>query len=113
MKTNSIEDGDTEFDYLFKIVLIGDPGVGKTAIVQRFKYNTFVDRHASTIGVDFLLKTLEIDGKKIKVIHWYKYRASDNLFLPPNSEIQSCHPSNPANRILKINNKMEFREAGK
>ena len=61
------EDVDTDFDYLFKIILIGDPGVGKTAIVHRFKYNTFVERHASTIGVDFTLKTMQVDDKRIKV----------------------------------------------
>lgn len=68
MKRNQVpEDVDTEFDYLFKIVLIGDAGVGKTAIVHRFKYNTFVERHASTIGVDFTLKTMQVDDKRIKV----------------------------------------------
>lgn len=61
------EDVDTDFDYLFKIILIGDPGVGKTAIVHRFKYNTFVEQHASTIGVDFTLKTMQVDDKRIKV----------------------------------------------
>ncbi|XP_065674578.1 ras-related protein Rab-43 [Hydra vulgaris] len=61
---------DTDFDYLFKIVLIGDAGVGKTAIVHRFKYNTFVDRHASTIGVDFTIKTIQVDDKKIKLQIW-------------------------------------------
>ena len=58
---------ETDFDYLFKIVLIGDAGVGKTSIVHRFKYNTFVDRYASTIGVDFTIKTIQVDDKKIKV----------------------------------------------
>ena len=61
------DEGDSDFDYLFKIVLIGDAGVGKTAIVHRFKYNTFVERHASTIGVDFTIKTMQVDDKKIKV----------------------------------------------
>ena len=65
--SNVPEDVDTDFDYLFKIVLIGDAGVGKTAIVHRFKYNTFVERHASTIGVDFTLKTMQVDDKKIKL----------------------------------------------
>jgi Ras-related protein Rab-43 len=55
------------FDYLFKIVLIGDPGVGKTCLVQRFHNGTYVERHGSTIGVDFTMKTVEIDTKKIKV----------------------------------------------
>ena len=67
-------DLDDSFDYLFKIVLIGDPGVGKTCIVQRFKKGTFVERHGSTIGVDFTMKTLVVDSKKVKV------RASFNLF---------------------------------
>lgn len=71
MKRNQVpEDVDTEFDYLFKIVLIGDAGVGKTAIVHRFKYNTFVERHASTIGVDFTLKTMQVDDKRIKLQIW-------------------------------------------
>ncbi len=65
--TERENDTDSDFDYLFKIVLIGDAGVGKSAIVHRFKYNTFVDRHASTIGVDFLIKSLNVEGKKIKV----------------------------------------------
>ena len=60
-------DLDDSFDYLFKIVLIGDPGVGKTCIVQRFKKGTFVERHGSTIGVDFTMKTLVVDAKKVKV----------------------------------------------
>ena len=60
-------DLDDSFDYLFKIVLIGDPGVGKTCIVQRFKKGTFVERHGSTIGVDFTMKTLVVDSKKVKV----------------------------------------------
>lgn len=55
------------FDYLFKIVLIGDPGVGKTCLVQRFDKGTYMERHGSTIGVDFTMKTIAIDEKKIKV----------------------------------------------
>lgn len=60
-------DSDDTFDYLFKIVLIGDAGVGKTCVVQRFKSGTYVEKHGSTIGVDFTMKTLQIDGKLIKV----------------------------------------------
>lgn len=60
-------DADETFDYLFKIVLIGDADVGKTCVVQRFKAGTYVEKHASTIGVDFTMKTLQIDGKLVKV----------------------------------------------
>lgn len=58
---------DEQFDYLFKIVLIGDCGTGKTCIVQRLKSGNFIERHGNTIGVDFSMKTLVVDGKKVKV----------------------------------------------
>jgi hypothetical protein len=60
-------DTDDQFDYLFKIVLIGDAGVGKTCVVQRFKTGNFLEKHGSTIGVDFTMKTLSLDGKRVKV----------------------------------------------
>ncbi|CAJ0600823.1 unnamed protein product [Cylicocyclus nassatus] len=63
-------DGDDGFDYLFKIVLIGDMGVGKTCVVQRFRNGTYVDRQGTTIGVDFTMKTLVIDGKRVKLQIW-------------------------------------------
>lgn len=58
---------EESFDFLFKIVLIGDCGVGKTCVVQRFKSGSFVERHGNTIGVDFSMKTVTVDGKKVKV----------------------------------------------
>lgn len=61
------QDSDDAYDFLFKIVLIGDAGVGKTCVVQRFKSGVFVERQGSTIGVDFTMKTLEIQGKRVKV----------------------------------------------
>nr|QZX57794.1 ras-related protein Rab43 [Locusta migratoria] len=62
--------GDDSFDFLFKIVLIGDCGTGKTCVVQRFKSGTFIERHGSTIGVDFSMKTVIVDGKKVKLQIW-------------------------------------------
>lgn len=58
---------DETFDFLFKIVLIGDCGTGKTCVVQRFKTGHYEERHGNTIGVDFSMKTISINGKKIKV----------------------------------------------
>lgn len=65
--TQAMSSGDEAFDFLFKIVLIGDCGTGKTCIVQRFKSGTFVERHGNTIGVDFSMKTVVVDGKRVKV----------------------------------------------
>lgn len=61
---------DESFDYLFKVVLIGDVAVGKTCVVQRFKNGTFIEKQGTTIGVDFTMKTLIIDGKRIKLQIW-------------------------------------------
>ncbi|XP_055504180.1 ras-related protein Rab-43 isoform X1 [Leucoraja erinacea] len=63
-------DPDESFDFLFKVVLIGDAGVGKTCVVQRFKSGIFVERQGNTIGVDFTMKTLEIQGKRVKLQIW-------------------------------------------
>ncbi|XP_015610091.1 ras-related protein Rab-43 [Cephus cinctus] len=67
---NLMTTSDENFDYLFKIVLIGDCGTGKTCVVQRFKSGTFIERHGSTIGVDFSMKTVVVDGKRVKLQIW-------------------------------------------
>lgn len=59
---------DENFDYLFKIVLIGDCETGKTSVVQRFRSGIFIERQGTTIGVDFTIKNVLIDGKKVKVL---------------------------------------------
>ncbi|ESO06867.1 hypothetical protein HELRODRAFT_191216 [Helobdella robusta] len=65
-----VVESDEVFDLLFKLVLIGDAGVGKTCLVQRFMGGSFIERHSSTIGVDFTMKTITIDGKKVKLQIW-------------------------------------------
>ena len=59
-----------EYDYLFKILLIGDSGVGKSSILARFTEDIFCETYISTIGVDFKIKTLEIDNKSAKLQIW-------------------------------------------
>merc|ERR1712071_527736 len=61
--SSSMED----YKYLFKVVLIGNAGVGKTCLVRRFTQGVFPPGQGATIGVDFMIKTVEIDGLKIKV----------------------------------------------
>ena len=55
---------------MFKFVLVGDSGVGKSSLLFRFAENTFTDSFINTIGVDFRSRTLEIDGKKAKLQIW-------------------------------------------
>jgi Ras-related protein Rab-1A len=59
-----------EYDYLFKCLLIGDSGVGKSSIVSRFVDNTFENSYISTIGVDFKIKTIKINDKIVKLQMW-------------------------------------------
>ncbi len=59
-----------DFDYLFKIIVIGSGGVGKTALTTRFAQGIFRDQYKMTIGVDFSIKTIEINGKKVKLQIW-------------------------------------------
>ncbi len=56
-----------QYDHSFKIVLIGDSGVGKSCILMRFADDKFNENFYATIGVDFRFKNLEIDGKTIKL----------------------------------------------
>ncbi|KAB2612637.1 ras-related protein Rab11D-like [Pyrus ussuriensis x Pyrus communis] len=62
--------GDDEYDYLFKLVLIGDSGVGKSNLLSRFTRNEFNLESKSTIGVEFATKTLTVDAKLIKAQIW-------------------------------------------
>lgn len=61
---------ETEVKYLFKIILIGNSGVGKTSLMKGYTDETYSFSQASTIGVDFKIKTLELDGEKIKLQIW-------------------------------------------
>ncbi|XP_006887225.1 PREDICTED: ras-related protein Rab-19 [Elephantulus edwardii] len=61
---------DENFDYLFKIILIGDSNVGKTCVVQHFKSGVYMETQQNTIGVDFTVRSLEIEGKKVKMQVW-------------------------------------------
>ncbi|XP_042494630.1 ras-related protein RABA2a [Macadamia integrifolia] len=76
---------DEEYDYLFKVVLIGDSGVGKSNILSRFTRNEFCLESKSTIGVEFATRTLQVEGKTIKAQIWdtagqERYRAITSAY---------------------------------
>lgn len=76
---------DDEYDYLFKLVLIGDSGVGKSNLLSRFTKNEFNLESKSTIGVEFATRSLRIDNKVIKAQIWdtagqERYRAITSAY---------------------------------
>jgi len=60
-----------EYNYLFKNIVVGDGGCGKTALVVRFSQGYFLEQYKLTIGVEFAVKTISIkDGIKVKLQIW-------------------------------------------
>ena len=58
------------YDYTFKIMLLGEPGVEKTTLAQKYCLDIFNPSEKLTIGIDFYVKTIELDGKTIKLQIW-------------------------------------------
>lgn len=61
---------DENYDYLFKLVLIGDSGVGKSNLLSRFTRNEFNLESKSTIGVEFATRSVRIEDKVVKAQIW-------------------------------------------
>eukprot|EP01119_Soliformovum_irregulare_P013627 TRINITY_DN3651_c0_g1_i1.p1 TRINITY_DN3651_c0_g1~~TRINITY_DN3651_c0_g1_i1.p1 ORF type:complete len:215 (+),score=37.69 TRINITY_DN3651_c0_g1_i1:132-776(+) len=57
-------------DYIFKILILGDAGAGKSSLLLRYTDDMFCDSYMSTVGVDFKFKTVQINGKIVKLQIW-------------------------------------------
>jgi len=76
---------DDDYDYLFKVVLIGDSGVGKSNLLSRFTKNEFSLESKSTIGVEFATRSIHVDDKIVKAQIWdtagqERYRAITSAY---------------------------------
>ena len=56
-----------EHDYMIKMIIIGDASVGKTSLLLRFSEDFFQQSHLATLGIDFKMKTVQLDGKNVKL----------------------------------------------
>ena len=63
-------ENNNKYEFIFKIILIGNSGVGKSSILQRYIQKVFDDNYSCTIGVDFFMKSLNIGEKSIKLQLW-------------------------------------------
>ena len=59
-----------ESERLLKILIIGNSGVGKSCMLMRYVENNFTTAFYNTIGVDFKMKNVEIDGRKVRMQVW-------------------------------------------
>ena len=70
---------DVDFT-VFKVLVLGDSSVGKSSLIKRFHSNVFDQRLPTTIGVDFFIHDLEVDGKNVKVLsHIFFFGVPINL----------------------------------
>ena len=80
-------DTELEYDYIIKLLIVGDSSVGKTNFISVFIEKEFNQNYMTTTGIDLKTNSIEINNKKIKVQLWdtagqEKYRAiTKNLFL--------------------------------
>lgn len=64
------ESSDQNFDYMFKILIIGNSSVGKTSFLFRYADDSFTPAFVSTVGIDFKVKTIYRNDKRIKLQIW-------------------------------------------
>ena len=67
---NLTNNASPNYQYIFKVILIGDSNTGQTSLINRFVNKTFDEKYLCTIGVDFFMKTIEVDEQTIKLQIW-------------------------------------------
>ena len=125
---------ETEWDMLLKVVIVGESGVGKTAIMERYVNNEYKDGYRSTIGVDFRINHETIDNKLVKLQIWdtggqerfravsrsyykgahvfilvYDQETEQSLDSFKNEIFENCHHNDPSNLpFLILENKADL-----
>nr|XP_010920684.1 ras-related protein RABE1c isoform X2 [Elaeis guineensis] len=110
-----------DYDYLIKLLLIGDSGVGKSCLLLRFSDGSFTTSFITTIGIDFKIRTIELDGKRIKLQIWdtagqERFRTITTAYYRGAMDIRNWirnieqHASDSVNKIL-IGNKADMDES--
>lgn len=68
---------DQNFDYMFKILIIGNSSVGKTSFLFRYADDSFTSAFVSTVGIDFKVKTVFRQDKRVKLQIWVGFTLKD------------------------------------
>lgn len=65
---------DQNFDYMFKLLIIGNSSVGKTSFLFRYADDSFTSAFVSTVGIDFKVKTIYRNDKRVKLQIWVSWK---------------------------------------
>lgn len=100
------EGGDQNFDYMFKLLIIGNSSVGKTSFLFRYADDAFTSAFVSTVGIDFKVKTVYKNDKRIKLQIWVRVSMAVSFCLPNISLHMATpdHKRNPGPRNKQTNN---------
>lgn len=71
---------DQNFDYMFKLLIIGNSSVGKTSFLFRYADDTFTPAFVSTVGIDFKVKTVYRNDKRVKLQIWVSTHDSRTIY---------------------------------
>merc|ERR1712146_364498 len=102
------------YDMLIKLLLIGDSGVGKSCLLCRYSDDTFNSNFITTIGIDFKIRTIELDGAKIKLQIWdtagqERFRTITQAYLSKRKQSQIYRrPQLPSHRKSAVDNYTVF-----
>lgn len=69
---------DQNFDYMFKLLIIGNSSVGKTSFLFRYADDSFTSAFVSTVGIDFKVKTVFRQDKRVKLQIWVSFRTVES-----------------------------------
>ncbi|CAD8128805.1 unnamed protein product [Paramecium sonneborni] len=109
---------DEDYDILMKIIIVGDSGVGKTNLVNRFTQQTFLDDSKPTVGVEFFSRNIDIMGKTIKAQVWdtagqEKFRAITHAYYRGAVGAMICYDITKEQSFLNVEKWMdELRDHG-
>ncbi|KAA8587684.1 hypothetical protein FQN60_016546 [Etheostoma spectabile] len=96
------ESSDQNFDYMFKILIIGNSSVGKTSFLFRYADDSFTPAFVSTVGIDFKVKTIYRNDKRIKLQIW------THVPLKKSTQIKTYSWDNA--QVLLVGNKCDMED---
>lgn len=114
MEPSEEEDSQIEEDYdeKLKLMILGDSNVGKSSILKKYCKNEFMGAYVATIGIDFQIKYLNINGKKIKLQIWdtagqERYRVVTKNYFNTSDGFLVIYDITSRESFLNINNWIE------